>query len=1464
MQILRDTGKILLDVKTYVPIADNVLKYLAYNNTSIVLKKIRLEILQLAQGKKLNFPLHPECTKFFLGVNEFSTHFQNFENEPRVIVKFKKLMNLLFMLENIFVDLENTNAIFRYETVARFDAVQTKIHDAVRLLLELSIDPWGLATEDPWPISVLQPVMANFLDVFYANPSQSTPNERVSKLTEKLSSILEHLTDVKKVASDLGKVASDLGFASGMYVDLLVPGENTHFIGQLMSLVPYSFEQLSHHLKLATEHLAAEQAHIPLHRWHELENYFERTVSSLSTMENTPLSIGSTVATLINNLRRIFGFCKEIAQNIGYLNSETQEDIKDKIRYLKFQWLPNLIVSLDTLEMNLMLKEGSLTDNAWPYIENFYQLLIVMMSRVIEFKEQNHDILCLREANWHEVYIQAHLKNQALNEVEKISLQKTIQNFDEYDFSDDAREFTENFVEIAPYLMKIDAKLYNRILQAIRDEVGIQEVFNEFINHESRTLVRQRLEQEYQQYNLMYKMMVSRMKILEEHAIKDLSFIVQSNDVDIAQLASRFQGRHALLLVKKPSAELKTWFFVDKDQESLLECTANPDLDVVFQSLECRPHIEGVPQKLTLGEIQRVEKVLCENCDADMPFLHEVSVANHEPKSLEDIYFHYLMMQRASESAKSFFNILAKVIEKNQYFAALKGPQKRQLQVALKGFQHLVPINTHLTVKEIIGLKRDTLLEIGNKIEKLKSDIHKLQLQQPPLRFDDLKRVEREDYFLKSNNFSSKLGIIQDYYSKIFKIYTPSVQKSFETIDLNLDSQEQILLEPQQVVEQKLVINILERWKAFFENLESYKISNFNDDYFNLHLDIILGYVKCSNVTFNNFQAEHHFGLINQLRSIVTARLQKASANWDYYGAGEMNLPINHQPYSIFYELTHCLYSLPPIIQNLNENTPLSEAQVRDMRQQFAKVGDEVVNLMMHSDSYWWLLWHVPSISKLLIGIKDKYQEACVAFHQKTIDNLYDLKKILFKNIMIECDQIELDLGVNPQYFSDQVYMMINIYFDNLLKPLDFDIAKYAKLSLQNDLATIRRDTLTVKQVDIQRHQSTLKSQLNDIVYFESNESQHNFKKILPYLVRYNKCRAYPSPNALLFTNTIEKDKKYRRWIHEICAGDINIRESIATDGQLPDFETNAYNDIEELIGYTKNAIQGLIATDAMKLEICKEKIDHIDTKIQQETCERPEKVKSIIHAQFSQNVRQMVVRMPFSPEVMQLYTTDFTNHMEQHREDIVGEMHPIVINEMENITRIHAQDDTFAGEASKNFYNKMNEKAESFVEEHYKYYCQLDDILHQLDAFQEYVALQQKLMTSQGFVWFENSSTLTIKQQALSSLREQACNQEYPIKERLDLLKTTISDSRFKQNMCACTFAKEWSITLCIQYFWQLMNWVGLYQFEQDKLYQNLQDELNDYSVDPIHISKYGLFVERHALYQDDFIQTFREGLFS
>ncbi|NBX84396.1 MAG: hypothetical protein EBQ95_02160 [Gammaproteobacteria bacterium] len=1447
--------QIFRDAETYVPLTDQVLKYLAHYKLSHELKKIRLQIFCLLkrQGNFLN--LHPECTKYFLGLNEHSTSFKDFENEPRDIVKFKKMMNLLFMIENILMGIENTNAIFNYETIAQFHSVQTQIHDAVRFYLELNDNLWGVEIENPWLFSDLQHVMMDLLSIFQATTSQYASEELILSITQKLSIILGHLKNGREIAANLG-------YASGMSFDLLSPGKNAHFIGQLLSLVPYSLEQLTHHLKLVTGHVAIEQGHIPAHRWNELEAHFECIFSTLSRMQNSAFSVGSTAILLIYNLRLVIDFCREFSQNIGHLRSETQEYFKDKIRHIKLDGLPQLILLLDKLETQLMLQEGAITNKAWPYIEIIYRSLIRMVSRVIEFTDNDYDIFWLREARWNETFIQAHLKNLASYEIEKISLHQTIQNFERYDSWDLELEFNEKFAEIAPFLRKIDAKLYNQILHVIRENGDKQGIFLAFKNAKSRMLVRQALEQEYQQYNLLHSMFASRIETLERHAKKDLSWIVQSNHIDIDELANNINGRYALVMKKNPSPELAAWYFVDTVQKTEKKC----ELDKVFHTLEQRSHIEGVPQKLTLGEIHRVEGLVSKICDADMPSWFETSVDTQTPPSLQEIYFQMLLMKRAYRNACDFFNGLAKVTQKEQIFHELSHKEKQPLQNALNGFHDLVSIDRNLTVNGILDLKRVSLLQINNQIKTLEQQFQPLYQINRHQQVHVLQIVEREDYFLKSKHHSKRLAELQKYFSEIFKMYTDPVQKSFldtpGNLYPNLNSPDLILLEPQQVVEQKLVYNILGQLKAFCENLESYKISNFDEGYFKLHLDIITGLVNFNNLTFYYFKTEHHFDLMNQFKRILTDRLQDVSIKMDYYGPGDMNLPLDQKPFHGVYEWIHRLYSLSPIIQNLNENTQLSESQVRDMREQFAKVAKEVIDVITHTKSYWWLFWHVPSISKLLVDIKDRFQEACVALRTQTIDHLYDLKSILFKDLLLECDQIELDLGIHPRYFSDQVFMMVDICFSNLLKPLSFDIAKFAKLTLKAELGPMRRNALLVSRHDIQLHQSSLQSQLEDILHFEQIKTKHAFKKILPYLVKYNKCRAYPSPNELLSVTTIEQDKNFRRWIEEICVQDIGMREAISEAGQLPNFAENTYNDINSLKNFVKNAIQGLIATDGMKLAICEKKIQHLDTEMANEESDIPHIIMMLIDEKFSENVRRILARMPFCNEVSQLCDTAFTNYMQEHRARIVTHMYPIVTAQMEQITSIHSQDDAYAGVASEEFYQQMNEAAEIFVEEYYQNYCQLHDILMELEAFEQYVALQQELISTQQFVWFESQTTLELKAQALKNQRAFALNDAIPIQTRLDDLKNSIMAPEFKQAMCASVYAKDWGITLLSQYFWQWMRWLGLYQFEQDKLYQNLEAELKDYSVEPIALSKYGLFMERHALYQDDFIQTIREGL--
>ena len=76
--------------------------------------------------------------------------------------------------------------------------------------------------------------------------------------------------------------------------------------------------------------------------------------------------------------------------------------------------------------------------------------------------------------------------------------------------------------------------------------------------------------------------------------------------------------------------------------------------------------------------------------------------------------------------------------------------------------------------------------------------------------------------------------------------------------------------------------------------------------------------------------------------------------------------------------------------------------------------------------------------------------------YKLTATNLYTLKSSLFAEFIMAIDELEVDLGIQPQYFSDKVIQIIDEFFKHFVTALNLDLVKFSQLMLSQDMKRIR------------------------------------------------------------------------------------------------------------------------------------------------------------------------------------------------------------------------------------------------------------------------------------------------------------------------------------------------------------------------------------------------------------------------
>ncbi|MBN9230580.1 MAG: hypothetical protein J0I93_06975 [Legionella sp.] len=304
--------------------------------------------------------------------------FTNFELEPAHISQIKKLINSLYYARTGLHTLEGTEL-----SLAKFWDSIYRIHEACYLITHLDVDITELfAQEFNSFFSIVKP-LKNLLD--------------------------QQFPEAKKAFTQFS-ISERAGDIIGMTVRKLHPVNEQmdySFLTEIGGYAPIWIENVTRTIEKFTVRIKTDEPGLNQEKIEELRTAAVALLNDLEHLHGNSLFFFFKAFKYIHIIRNILVLAISTLEQLGKLSERSQEMICDNLNHLKYTYIAQLFVVVDKIEMNALLKPGTLTMPLLKKIHEFYEKIIYLPAKIIDFAHRRPDLLTLDEPQFFNLRIDA-------------------------------------------------------------------------------------------------------------------------------------------------------------------------------------------------------------------------------------------------------------------------------------------------------------------------------------------------------------------------------------------------------------------------------------------------------------------------------------------------------------------------------------------------------------------------------------------------------------------------------------------------------------------------------------------------------------------------------------------------------------------------------------------------------------------------------------------------------------------------------------------------------------------------------------------------------------------------------------------------------------------------------------------------------------------------------------------------
>lgn len=455
----QELQKLLKEIQGY-------LRYLKQEQLSKKAEETSKMIFAALKNPKFN----PQIAPYFEKINPPDQQpFTDYDLDPDNVSQIKKLLNALYHARLALLDVEDIElqdsaaSLAMTGTQLVMHTVETA-YQACYLATHLDIDLQNLFHKELQP---LLPVLTQLqtLAMQHGATTQSLISETVRK----------YPLDYKA------------GEIVGITLEQMQPDKQSpdyNFLTQFGAILPTYINKLTEYIKHYSTALIEQEPTLNNKKIAELQQTALYLLNDLETLKSdifTPLKI----INYIHIIRHIITLSLQSLEEMSKFTESSQDVIRDYLAQLKYIVLPQLFGLVDKIEVNSMLKPGTLSTPLMNEIKPWYRAMIDFISKPVDFRSKGAELVHIEDARFlalrfDQAYQRIDDAHKELFKIEQAEI--AVKNFMDL-LKDPQNQQTElnkfppeakallrkNYKVFKQYLFQVNADLHAQIMQQLNE-----------------------------------------------------------------------------------------------------------------------------------------------------------------------------------------------------------------------------------------------------------------------------------------------------------------------------------------------------------------------------------------------------------------------------------------------------------------------------------------------------------------------------------------------------------------------------------------------------------------------------------------------------------------------------------------------------------------------------------------------------------------------------------------------------------------------------------------------------------------------------------------------------------------------------------------------------------------------------------------------------------------------------------
>lgn len=407
-----------------------------------------------------------------------------FGDEPDNVTQIKKLLNALHYAHTALLKLEKLELRNGYinDGLAVYALYKDTIDDtyeACYLLTHMDVDVQEMFQEE---LQLLTPAMA-------------TLNKFVEKNSEQTKLFAKNIQNYP--------LSYKVGEVTGTAIEQMRPSSGSldyGFLTQFSALLPGYIDKITQYVEQYSSQLIAQEPTLNNAKLEELQNSARALLNDLESLRNkNSYFLSFKVINYIHILSNIITLSKSSLEQIGHLSESSQDVIRTNLAQLKYQLFPQLFGLVDKIELNCLLKPGTLSNPLMEKVKPLYDTLIYYAKKPVNFEERGEELLTIEDSRFvalrlEKTYQRIDNANKALLQIKRAEdagarfyeiIKEHRHKNKNLGLNQLPQEVKSQLIEyykiIKPYMAQADADSNNLIIHSLNGSTG-KNVFSRALN----------------------------------------------------------------------------------------------------------------------------------------------------------------------------------------------------------------------------------------------------------------------------------------------------------------------------------------------------------------------------------------------------------------------------------------------------------------------------------------------------------------------------------------------------------------------------------------------------------------------------------------------------------------------------------------------------------------------------------------------------------------------------------------------------------------------------------------------------------------------------------------------------------------------------------------------------------------------------------------------------------------------